>query len=174
MDKNGTVSIGKIVGAHGLNGTCKVYPYSDSLDFLDSGCEILILPQTKSVLKAFEVDWSKSHNRLVLLSLKGVSDRTQAEKLIGSEIVVEKASLPELDPGTYYWHELIGLRVYTGDGDYLGHLEAVLATGSNDVYVVKKTEEGQESEVLVPALKSVVIEIDLENKIMRVDLPEGL
>ena len=174
MDKNGTVSIGKIVGAHGLDGTCKVYPYSDTLDAFDKGCEILILPQAESGLKAFEVDWSKPHNRLVLLSLKGVNDRTQAESLIGSEIVVEKASLPDLDPGTYYWHDLIGLSVYKNDGEYLGQLEAVMATGSNDVYVVKKNEEGQESEVLIPALKSVVIELDIENKIMRVDLPDGL
>jgi 16S rRNA processing protein RimM len=174
VDKNGTVSIGKIVGAHGLDGTCKVYPYSESSDFLDNGCEILILPQAESGLKTFEVDWSKPHNRLVLLSLKGVNDRTQAESLIGSEIVVEKASLPKLDSGTYYWHELIGLRVYTNESEYLGQLEAVMATGSNDVYVVKKFEEGQESEVLIPALNSVVIEIDTENKTMRVDLPEGL
>lgn len=174
MDKSGIVSIGKIVGAHGLNGTCKVYPYADSLGFLDSGCKIYIVPQADADLRAYEVDWSQPHNRLVLLSLVGVGDRTQAEQMIGSEIVIERAKLPDLDSGTYYWHDLIGLAVYTREGVHLGRLEAVMSTGSNDVYVVKQPSGGRNREVLIPALNSVVIEIDLENKTMRVDLPEGL
>lgn len=174
MDSSRTVSIGKIVGAHGLEGTCKVYPYSDDLEFLDSGSEILILPKVETDLKVFEVDWSKPHNRLVLVSLKGVRDRTQAEKLIGSEIIIERANLPELDPGTHYWHDLIGMTVYTSEEIYLGRLEKVMSTGSNDVYVVKRPEGGPTEEILIPALKSVVLEIDLENNRMHVDLPEGL
>ena len=173
-EKNALVSIGKIVGVHGLNGTCKVYPYADLLEDFARGDEIFVLEAAEANLKAFEVDWSKPHNRFVLLSLKGVSDRNQAEKLIGSEIVIDRASLPNLDPGTYYWHDLIGMTVYTKEDVLLGRLEAVMTTGSNDVYVVKRPEGGPNDETLVPALNSVVMEIDLENRRMRVDLPEGL
>jgi 16S rRNA processing protein RimM len=173
-EKNETVSIGKIVGVHGLNGTCKVYPYADSRDVFVRGGEIFVLPVAEATLKAFEVDWSKPHNRLVLVSLKGVNDRNQAEKLVGSEIVIDRAGLPNLDPGTYYWHDLIGMTVYSKEDVFLGRLEAVMTTGSNDVYVVKRPEGGPNDEILVPALNSVVIDIDLENRRMRVDLPKGL
>ena len=173
-EKSQTVSIGKIVGVHGLNGTCKVYPYADSLEVFASGSEIFLLSAAKATVMAFEVDWSKPHNRLVLLSLKGVSDRNQAEKLVGSEIVVDRAGLPNLETGTYYWHDLIGMAVYSREDVFLGRLEAVMPTGSNDVYVVKRPEGGPNAEILVPALTSVVMEIDLENRRMRVDLPEGL
>ena len=173
-EKNGTVSIGKIVGAHGLAGTCKIYPYTDSLAVFESGSEIFVILPDQAAMRAFEVDWSKSHNRLVLLSLKGINDRAQAEKLIGSKIVIDRVSLPELDPGTYYWHDLIGMSVYTNEGAYLGRLETVIPTGSNDVYVIKQPESETNDEILVPALTSVVLEIDLENHRMRVDLPEGL
>ena len=75
-----------------------------------------------------------------------------------------------MDEDTYYWFDLIGIEVYTKTEEFLGRIESILETGSNDVYVVKKHEK----EVLIPALKSVVLEIDLEHKLMQVDLPEGL
>jgi len=173
-EKRGTVTIGKVVGVHGLTGTCKVHPYADSLTVFDSGCEIIVLSSNEATMRAFKVEWSKPHNRLVLLSLKGINDRDQAEKLIGSKIVTDRISLPELDPGTYYWHDLIGMSVYTNEGVFLGRLETVIPTGSNDVYVVKQPESETNDEILVPALTSVVLEIDLENHRMHVDLPEGL
>ncbi len=173
-DKSGIVSIGKIVGAHGLTGTCKIYPYTDSLAVFDSGSEIFVTLPDEGATRAFEVDWSKPHNRFVLLSLKGINDRAQAEKLIGSKIVIERVNLPELDPGTYYWHDLIGMSVYTNEGVFLGCLETVMPTGSNDVYVIKQPDGAPNDEILVPALNSVVLEIDLENHRMRVNLPEGL
>ena len=173
-EKNETISIGKIVGVHGLNGTCKVYPYADALEVFDSGGKILIQNAAEATFKAFEVDWSKPHNRFLLLGLKGVSDRTHAENLVGSEIVIGRDGLPNLDPGTYYWHDLIGMTVYSEENVFLGHLEAVMTTGSNDVYVVKRPEGGPNDEILVPALNSVVREVDLENRRMRVDLPGGL
>jgi len=75
-----------------------------------------------------------------------------------------------LDEGIYYWFDLIGIKVYTTEEKYLGRIESIVETGSNDVYVVKHGEK----EVLIPALESVVLDIDLEHKRMRVDLPEGL
>ena len=70
--------------------------------------------------------------------------------------------------------DLIGLSVYTIDGDCLGRIDSIIPTGSNDVYVVKNMVDGKENEVLIPALESVVVEVDLNREIMRVDLPEGL
>ena len=105
-----------------------------------------------------------------MISLKGVTDRERAEELIGAELFIPETELPELDEDTYYWFELIGIEVYTTEGYYLGRITTILPTGSNDVYVVKDNKK----EVLIPALESVVLDIDLELKRMRLDLPEGL
>ena len=83
---------------------------------------------------------------------------------------IEKATLPEAEQDTYYWHQIIGLDVFTVDGRRLGQVTAILPTGSNDVYVVR---EGKK-EILIPALESVVVDVDLTAKALRVDLPEGL
>jgi 16S rRNA processing protein RimM len=78
--------------------------------------------------------------------------------------------LPGLEVNTYYWEDIIGLSVYAEDGVFLGRVESIIQTGSNDVYVVK---DGK-SEILVPAMESVVLKIDLDQKRMKVNLPEGL
>jgi 16S rRNA processing protein RimM len=88
--------------------------------------------------------------------------------------MIAKSQLPELEAGTYYWSDLIGLSVFSKDDVYIGCLTAILPTGSNDVYVVENTGPGGRHEILIPALQSVVLDIDLEKRVMHVDLPEGL
>jgi 16S rRNA processing protein RimM len=109
-----------------------------------------------------------------LLALKGITDRSHTDKLIGCEIMVDKSNLPVLPAGTYYWHDLIGLSVLTIEGRFLGRLTAVMPTGSNDVYVVRRQADSEKGEILIPALGSVVVEVNLAQNHMRVDLPEGL
>ena len=102
--------------------------------------------------------------------LARVNDRDAAEVLIGSHLWVDKASLPDLEDGDYYWFELIGMSVYTAEDAYLGTVASILPTGSNDVYVVRNGDE----EILLPALASVVLAIDTDQRRMTVILPEGL
>ena len=173
MKKNGFLSIGKIIGVHGLKGTIKVYSYAESLSVFRPDALILIR-NTKGLEKTYAIEWVKPHKRTILLSLKEVKDRSLAKTLIDSELFIEKAKLPELEDGTYYWFDIIGLSVFTIDEKYLGCVESIIQTGSNDVYVVKDPNKDKDNEILIPALKSVVLAIDLERKIMRVDLPEGL
>ena len=161
--------IGKIVGAHGLEGTNKIQSYAESLEIFKSGGTLLVRSPEGSENR-YEIDWIKSHSRGALLTLKGVTDRDQAKSLIGSELYIAKAELPELEAGTYYWFDLIGVNVYTSDDRYLGRLDSIIETGANDVYVVKDGDK----EILVPAIESVVQSIDIESKIMRVELPDGL
>jgi 16S rRNA processing protein RimM len=169
VDKKGYVLIGKIVGVHGLKGTNKFKSYAESLSVFYPGQSILIR-DNRNRETSVELDWIKSHTGTPLISFKGVTDRDRAEALIGAELFIPETELPELDENTYYWFELIGIEVYNTQEDYLGRITSIFPTGSNDVYVVKnKTKE-----VLIPALESVVIDIDLELKRMRVDLPEGL
>ena len=173
MKKNGFIPVGKIVGVHGLNGTSKVYSYAQSLMvFQPNGSILLRNPDGQE--RTFEIKWVKPHTRVILIALKGVSNRNQAEKLIGYELYIDKAGLPKLEADNYYWFDIIGLAVFTAEEDYIGRVESIIPTGSNDVYVVKNPDSDGENEVLIPALESVVLEIDLERQVMRVDLPEGL
>lgn len=169
MEKKDHVLIGKIVGSHGLKGTNKIRSFAESLSIFKPGRSILI--QKSSGQKSNrEINWIKAHPRTPLLSLKGINDRKQAEALIGSELFIRKQDLPELQDDTYFWFDLIGIEVYTIENKYLGRIESIIETGSNDVYVVK---DGK-NEVLIPALESVVMDIELEQKRMQVNLPEGL
>jgi 16S rRNA processing protein RimM len=168
-EKKGYVLIGKIVGVHGIKGTNKLKSYAESLSVFKPGRSIIVR-DNRNRETSVELNWVKSHTRTALISFKGVTDHDQAEALIGAELLIPETELPELDADTYYWFELIGIEVYTTEDEYLGRIESIFPTGSNDVYVVKDSQK----EILVPALDSVVIDIDLEHQRMRVDLPEGL
>lgn len=167
--KKEVVLIGKIVGAHGVKGTSKISAYVESLTIFKPGTALLVCNPEGSE-NSYEIDWVKPHSRGALLALKDVSSRDQAKTLVGSELYIQRARLPKLEDGAYYWFDLIGLKVYTSDDQYLGRLDSIIETGANDVYVVNKDDQ----EILIPALKSVVRSIDIGKKIMRVELPDGL
>ncbi|MFH2044822.1 MAG: ribosome maturation factor RimM [Pseudomonadota bacterium] len=170
MTKKGFIAIGKIVGAHGIYGAVKVYAYSESFSVFETGNTLYLKNDHDSTGSCYRIKGFTPHSRFALVFFEGVDARDMAHSLKGFEIFIEKSKLPELEEKTYYWDDIIGLYVYTSDGDYLGKIESIIQTGSNDVYVVKN--EGKE--VLVPALESVVLNIDLDQKTMKVKLPEGL
>jgi len=167
--KQGQVLIGKIVGIHGIKGTNKLRSYAESLTVFSPDRSILLC-DLRGREAHYEINWVKPHTGTPLISFKGITNRDQAKTLIGSELFILQSELPDLDEDTYYWFDLIGMEVYTKAEEYLGRIESIIETGSNDVYVVKSREK----EVLIPALESVVLEIDLKQKRMQVDLPEGL
>lgn len=169
MESERFVTVGKIVGAHGIRGVLKVYSYAESPD-LFTARRMIFLESPSGENAGYDIEWAKPHSKGILLSLKGITDRVAAEALKGNLLQIEKTDLPEPEEGAYYWRDLIGMKVFTRDDAYLGRLESILETGSNDVYVVR-SECG---EVLVPALSSVVLEVDVKQKRMRVELPEGL
>ncbi len=161
--------IGQIVGVHGIKGNCKFRSYAESLSVFQSDGVVLVAT-SDGRQKPYEINWVKPHAKTALISFKGVDTRDRAEALIGCELFIEKSRLPDPEDGSYYWFDLIGLEVFDIDQKYLGRLESIIETGSNDVYVV---QEG-DTEILIPALESVVQNIDLKKRRMQVDLPEGL
>jgi len=173
VEKKGFLPIGKIVGAHGVKGNLKVHSYAESLSVFEQGSYILVI-NAKGLEKTFKIKWVKLHGRAILLSLKGIENRNLAKTLIGSKLFVERDRLPDLEDGSYYWFEIIGLSVFTTDEKFIGLIESIIPTGSNDVYVVKDPNKEQNNETLIPALESVVLKMDFEHKTMIVDLPEGL
>jgi len=163
-------AIGKVINTHGVKGGLKVLPLSDfperlkvlSHVFLEQGVSV----KEHKVIDAFV------HGRFWVVFLRGIDSCDSAERLIGSLISIPLSERMPLPKDFYYLDQIIGLEVYTVNSVYLGRVQEVLQTGSNDVYVVRDEKEGRR-EALIPALKTVV-QIDLRLGRMVVDPPEGL
>jgi len=167
--KKSWVCIGTIVGAFGVRGGVKVRPYTQSDDLFASG-ESVLISQAGTEDRTLRIVSSQAYKNIIRLWMEGVCDRDQAEALRGFEIYIPRSRLPETEPGTWYWHDLIGLEVYTIDGARIGRVDAMIETGANDVIVIRDTG----SEILLPAIAKVVRDIDIDAGIMYVEVPEGL
>jgi len=111
------------------------------------------------------------HGKRYLLTLKGVATHQAAEALRGTNLLLLADDLGPLPQGVYYRWQIVGLRILLEDGAELGTVVEVISTGANDVYEV---EQGDGRKVLIPAISSVVREIDLEAGVLRATLPPGL
>ena len=167
--KKNLVPIGKITGVHGLGGNVKVFSYSGFSSTYAPEQRLIVKNGDEDRESNYIIDWVKPYKKGILLKFKGL-DRSAAEAMVGADIYIERSALPELEADTYYWFELIGLDVYSPTQAHIGVVTSIIPTGSNDVYVVRKGKE----EILIPAIASVIQDIDPENGKMIVCLPEGL
>ena len=162
-----SLPIGKVVKAHGLKGHLKVLPYGETFSTLSVEEKITAnLPDgTSLTLTVAEIS---PHQKTFLLISREIGTVEEAHRLVGAELCVPESRLPPTAPGEFYWYQLIGLEVVNTEGQKLGTLEEIIETGSNDVYVVRRGRE----EILVPAIEEVVRDVDLQRRLMTVDLPE--
>ena len=174
-NNNDLIKIGSIVGPHGVRGVVRVYSYAESVDCFKPQSDLIIIDADGNS-RLYNVVYAQPHKNILRLTLKDVTTRSQAEMLTGCEVFIPKAALPVLADDTYYWVDLIGMVVYTQEAVYLGRVEEIIATSANDVYVVRGAEGKGDgvSEVLIPAIASVVLEIDVAKRCMCVALPDGL
>lgn len=161
--------IGQIVNTYGIKGFLKILPYTDDIKKFEKLKTIEI--NKKGTLTKYEIEEVKYSKNTVLLKLKGIDDINEAEKYRNCYIRINREDNEKLPEDTYYIVDLIGLEVVTTDGETLGKLQDIFKTGSNDVYVVKD-EFGKQ--ILLPAIESVIKEINLDKKIITVELIEGL
>lgn len=121
--------------------------------------------------ETFTIGSVRAHGTGMLVKLRGFDSPETAGRFRNQWMYVKSSEVPALPQGRIYKHELIGLTVMTDEGDKLGVLNEVLETGANDVYVVSK-ENGRE--ILLPAIPDVILQINMEDKIVKVHLIEGL
>jgi 16S rRNA processing protein RimM len=117
------------------------------------------------------VERSRPHKQHFVVKFASISSIGAANEMRGAELTIPAAELPSPPDGSFYQFQLIGLHVVTESGDPLGAIARVLETGANDVYVVERLEGG---ELLIPAIKDVVKDVDLHGGRMVVDPPPGL
>ncbi len=160
--------IGHITGAHGIRGEVRVEPLTDYPERFRAGARLYLGSETEA--QAAEIQAVRPHHQVLLIKFAHVPDRTAAELLAGQLVLIPSAEAMPLAEHENYAHDLLGLQVQTTTGQVLGQLTDILATGANDVYVVR----GPEREVLIPALRQVVLSVDLAAGRMVVELPEGL
>ena len=162
------VTIGKVVALFGVHGELKVSLLSDIPNrFAELSVAYLGPDHIPHVIKNVR----PYKGEMILLGLEHVNDATTAEALRNLDICIPLAELAKLPPGSYYQHDIIGLRVYTLGGYDVGEIIDVMITGSNDVYIVKTTAGKQ---VLIPAIRDVIKEIDLARHTMHIDPMPGL
>jgi 16S rRNA processing protein RimM len=118
----------------------------------------------------FTLESFRLHKGAALLKLEGCHDRAAVEKLRGQWVQIPIEEAMPLEEDEYYEHQIVGLAVWTMEGECLGTVDEIISTGSNDVYVVR----GEGQEILIPAIEDVVLEINLAQGRLVVELMEGL
>ena len=162
--------IGKITGTHGIRGPMRVFPTTEDPSRFERLKEIIV--EIRGKRETFHIQKVAFHKQFVLLTVKEITDINVAELYKNGRILIPDAMAIPLGEDEYYNRDLYGLKVVTEEGEELGELTEIFPTGSNDVYVVKK--DGKGKELLLPAIKDCIKNVDLENGVMTVKLLEGL
>ena len=162
------LQVGVISSTHGIRGEVKVFPTTDDPArykklkkvLLDTGKEQLEL----------EIQSVKFFKQFVIVKFKGIDNINDIEKYKGKGLFVPREDAVPLDEDEYYIADLIGMEVFTEDGRF-GVVKDVMETGANEVYIVESDDHG---EVLIPAIRQCVLDVNVEEKKMLVRLLDGL
>ena len=164
------LKVGIIASTHGVKGEVKVYPTTDDVNrfknlkqvFLDNGSEKILL----------EIEGVKFFKQMAILKFKGIDSLDDVVKYKQKELYILRKDVVKLKADEYFIADLIGIGVFDEQGSKLGELIDVMSTGANDVYIVQMQDP--EKELLIPAIKECILNIDVEQKQMVVHLMEGL
>jgi 16S rRNA processing protein RimM len=161
-----TVVVGVVTGVHGLRGDVSVQNRSDNPDRWAPGGTVL-----REDGAALTIESSRRHGRRMLVKFAGIADRTAAERIRGTVLVVPESWLPDLADGEWWAHQLEGCHVRTESGRILGVVKEVIPNPANDIWVAVD-EAG--TETLVPALADLLIDVDVEARTIVVHDVPGL
>jgi 16S rRNA processing protein RimM len=151
--KDELLAVGRVTRAHGVRGEVSVQPLSEVEARFQRGSVLLAGPVGHRRLTVRGV---RSHGHRLLVSFEEIGNRSEADPLRGEVLLVPAASAPPLPTDRYWVHQIVGLEVFTEEGRSLGTVREVLHNPANDVWLI----EADGREVLVPALRDVVVEVD--------------
>lgn len=165
------ITIGKIIGAHGIRGELKIFPITDNVRRFNKLKHCFFTKEDGSVVSEVDIKGCRNDRGHVLMSVVDLDDRTAAEKLKGLYVSVDREDAVKLPKDSYFIADLLGLSVIDDELGNLGVVNDVFETGANQVVSIKR--KGKQ-DLLVPFLKAVFYEVDIESKTMKVKLPDGL
>lgn len=160
----GFVAVGRVLRPWGLRGDMKVESLTDFPERFGVGAGLWVQGLERRVEAS---RWSKG---ALVLKLRGVDDLGAVDALRGELLQVRERDVRPLEPGAYYDYHLLGLRVVDEAAVMLGLVVEVLHTGANAALVVR----GEQGDLLLPFIEEVVKDIQLDTKLMRVQLMDGL
>lgn len=163
------IVIGCVIGTHGLNGAVRVRRLSDVAGRFE-GLQSVLLGGPNQSARRFSVTGRRLSPEFVILSLEGVGSVEAAKALVGAELRLPITEVSDPPPGQYRHFDLLDLPVYRENGTFLGRIADIQPTGSNDIFVVRDGSR----EVLIPAIRDVVREIDLKARRMVIRPIQGL
>ncbi|SDA67823.1 16S rRNA processing protein RimM [Butyrivibrio sp. INlla18] len=163
--------VGVIASTHGLHGEVNVFPTTEDPNRFKKLKKITLHTKRGEEIE-LDVQSAKFFKKFVIVKFKQFNDINEVEKLKGCELTIERKDAIKLQPGEYYCADLIGLSIVDEEGKVLGTLVDVIQTGANDVYEMKR-EDGEEN-VLIPAIKDCILDVDIENKQIKIHVIPGL
>lgn len=161
--------VGIISSTHGVRGEVKIFPTTDDLRRFEELKEVFLDTGKNQI--PLEVERVKYFKQFAIVKFRGIDNINDIEKYKGRSIYVERTNATELQEDEYYIADIIGMDIYTEDGRYFGKLQDVMETGANDVYIVKSEQYG---EVLIPAIRQCILDVDIKENKMKVHLMDGL
>ncbi|MGF9965541.1 ribosome maturation factor RimM [Bacillus rhizoplanae] len=165
-------NVGKIVNTHGVKGEVRVISRTDFPEERYKVGNTLYIWQEKGAEPlAVKVTSHRQHKSFDLLTFEGYNNVNEVEQLKGSLLKVPEEQLGDLAEGEYYYHEIIGCAVVTEDGETIGTIKEILSPGANDVWVIKQPK-GQD--VLIPYIEEVVLQVNIDEKLVTIQVMEGL
>lgn len=163
------LQVGVITQTHGVHGEVKVFPTTDDPErFLDLEYVFLDTGREKKKLTIQSVKFFK---QFVILKFKGINNINDIEKYKRCSLLVDRENAVELEDDEYFIADMIGMNVLTEDGEIFGTLKDVIETGANDVYIINSKKHG---EVLIPAIKECILDVNVKEGRMLVHLMDGL
>lgn len=163
--------IGRILRAHGLRGEVKILSLSSDPDRFENLHECLLVSADEKIIQTIQIESARSNQEQIILKLKGVDDRNQAETMRGRFLSVNRENAAVLPPDHWFICDLIGCEVFDENEGALGVLTDVMQNAAQDVYTVHQT--GQ-TDILFPALKSILLKVDIPGRRIDVRLSNGL
>ena len=162
--------VGIISSTHGIRGEVKVFPTTDDVKRFKKNTELL-LDTRKDGRIPLKVSQVKFFKQFVILKFEGFDSINDIEKYKGCSLFVSRDNAVSLHKDEYFIADLIGIKVYDEDDTYIGELKEVYETGANDVYIIARDNA---EDLLIPAIKQCILDVDVAEGVMKVHLLEGL
>ena len=169
MQTNDYLQVGVITSTHGIRGEVKVFPTTDDPKRFET-LKNVVLDAGRTKL-ALEIENVKYFKQFVILKFKGINNINDIEKYTKMPLLVSREDAVELEEDEYFIADMIGMDVITDEGEAFGTLKDVMETGANDVYIIDSEKHG---EVLIPAIKECILDVDIESNKMTIHVMDGL